>query len=298
MTEFYDPTHSGPSSLRSRLAAIYGSVTRALRRIPLHSWFRTARDTLKTLFRRLWTLVKRALSRATRLIVKVWRRAILASVQIWQWMKTLWGAVRLSPAMQGVFLAGFAMAAAGLLAGANETTAEAIAERQAEDLRYSLSLVVPDKVHDNNLADDLATVTDTVEGELAIYRARRGATVTAAAFELTGYGYGGAIKILFGLDAEGRLLGVRVLSHSETPGLGDKIEEKKSAWILGFDGLSLGNPPADRWTVKKDGGQFDQFAGATISPRAVVATIKRGLEFFARNKIKILSPERAKKETG
>ena len=116
MTEFYDPTHSGPSSLRSRLAAIYGSVTRALRRIPLHSWFRAARDTLKTLFRRLWTLVKRALSRATRLIVKVWRRAILASVQIWQWMKTLWGAVRLSPAMQGVFLAGFAMAAANFQA--------------------------------------------------------------------------------------------------------------------------------------------------------------------------------------
>lgn len=298
MTELFDPAHSSPSSSRSRLAAMSESATRGLRRIPLRSWPLAARDTLKTLFRRLWSLVKLVLSRMRQLIVKAWRLAVLAAVQIWQWMKALWAAVRRSPAMQGVFLAGFAMAAAGLLAAANETTAKAIAERQAEDLRYSLSQVVPDKVHDNDLADDLATITDSIEGHLSVFRAKRGNAVKAAAFEMVGQGYGGAIKLLLGINSEGQLLGVRVLSHSETPGLGDKIEEQKSDWILGFDGLSIGNPPADSWKVKKDGGQFDQFAGATISPRAVIATIKRGLAFFARNKTKILSPEKATRETG
>jgi electron transport complex protein RnfG len=70
------------------------------------------------------------------------------------------------------------------------------------------------------------------------------------------------------------------LAHSETPGLADQIDVARDDWILGFDGLSLGNPPAERWAVKKDGGDFDQFSGATITPRAVVRAIKEGLEFF------------------
>ena len=110
------------------------------------------------------------------------------------------------------------------------------------------------------------------------------------AFQMIAKGYGGDIRLLLGVDADGRLLGVRVLSHAETPGLGDKIETAKSGWALGFDGLSLGNPPVDRWKVKKDGGRFDQFSGATITPRAVVAAVRRGLEFFARQKAVILAP--------
>jgi electron transport complex protein RnfG len=89
---------------------------------------------------------------------------------------------------------------------------------------------------------------------------------------------------MMGIAADGKLLGVRVLAHKETPGLGDKIEVKKGDWILRFDGLSLGNPPAERWKVKKDGGQFDQFAGATITPRGVLVAIRSGLDFFAANK--------------
>ena len=108
------------------------------------------------------------------------------------------------------------------------------------------------------------------------------------AYEVFGYGYGGEIAVILGVEASGQLLGVRVLSHAETPGLGDKIEEKKSNWILAFTGLSLANPPPAHWAVKKDGGKFDQFSGATISPRAVVRAVKTGLKFFEANKAKLL----------
>jgi electron transport complex protein RnfG len=81
---------------------------------------------------------------------------------------------------------------------------------------------------------------------------------------------------------------VRVLKHSETPGLGDKIEPAKDDGIHAFDGKSLGDPAADKWAVKKDGGVFDQFAGATITPRAVVRAVKGGLELFARERAVML----------
>ena len=93
---------------------------------------------------------------------------------------------------------------------------------------------------------------------------------------------------MLGVDAQGRALGVRVLSHKETPGLGDKIEVKKGDWILQFTGLSLGDPPVEKWKVKKDGGRFDQFTGATITPRGTVAAIRNGLDFFAANKAQLL----------
>ncbi|MBP6763361.1 MAG: RnfABCDGE type electron transport complex subunit G, partial [Rubrivivax sp.] len=113
------------------------------------------------------------------------------------------------------------------------------------------------------------------------YRARRGGRVTGVAFETHGRGYSGDIRVLLGVAADGRLLGVRVLQHAETPGLGDKIEAARSDWITRFKGLSLGDPPEAKWAVKKDGGQFDQFAGATITPRAVVACVRDGLRLFA-----------------
>ncbi len=93
---------------------------------------------------------------------------------------------------------------------------------------------------------------------------------------------------MLGMDAQGKILGVRVLAHKETPGLGDKIDVKKTDWILRFTDLSLGNPPVEKWKVKKDGGQFDQFAGATITPRGVVRAIKEGLEFFDAHKAQML----------
>lgn len=91
-----------------------------------------------------------------------------------------------------------------------------------------------------------------------------------------------------GVSREGKILGVRILKHTETPGLGDKIEPAKTKWIFSFDGKFLGNPLADLWAVKKDGGVFDQFAGATITPRAVVKAVKGGLVFFEKERSTLL----------
>ena len=96
-------------------------------------------------------------------------------------------------------------------------------------------------------------------------------------------GYNGDIRLLIGIDTDGRVLGVRVISHRETPGLGDPIELEKSDWILGFNQKSLRQPEPPGWAVKKDGGQFDQFTGATISPRAVVKAVHNTLKYFAEN---------------
>jgi len=108
------------------------------------------------------------------------------------------------------------------------------------------------------------------------------------AFETARKGYSGEIRLLLGIDENGKLLGVRVLKHTETPGLGDKIEVNRSDWITRFNGLSLGNPPEAQWAVKKDGGPFDQFAGATITPRAVVNGIRDGLRLFAAHRKTLL----------
>ena len=115
-------------------------------------------------------------------------------------------------------------------------------------------------------------------------------TVTGLAFEMSGPGYSGLIHVLLGIAPDGTLLGVRVRSHTETPGLGDKIELAKDDWILGFTGKSLRDPAPENWKVKRDGGVFDQFSGATITPRAVVRTITRGLTFFDRNKAALTAP--------
>ncbi|MCG6943595.1 MAG: electron transport complex subunit RsxG [Thiohalocapsa sp.] len=184
---------------------------------------------------------------------------------------------------QAGLLGGFAMVAAAMLVMGDIATREAIDERQAEDLLASLGQVIPAGVHDNNLLADTLTL-DTPDGTVTVYRALEGLDVTAVAFETVGQGYGGAIRVLLGVDKDGRILGARVLSHTETPGLGDHIEAARDDWILSFDGKSLGDPPPARWAVKKDGGVFDQFSGATITPRAVVKSVKEGLELFAAHR--------------
>lgn len=90
-------------------------------------------------------------------------------------------------------------------------------------------------------------------------------------------GYSGEIHLLIGLRANGDIIGVRVTENKETPGLGDRIELKKSPWILSFNNKHVDQANLNRWAVKKDGGEFDQFTGATITPRAVVNQVKRSL---------------------
>jgi electron transport complex protein RnfG len=196
-------------------------------------------------------------------------------------------AVREKIAYQPFLLGVFALLASGALAWASSATGDAIAAAEAKDLRDSLSEVLPQGMADNDF------LTDTVDLEkggktVTIYRARQGGAVKAALFKVAERGYAGDIQVLMAVDAEGRTLGVRVLKHSETPGLGDKIEVKKDNWVRSFDGKSLGDPGPEKWAVKKDSGVFDQFAGATITPRAVVKAVKGGLEFYAAHRDEIL----------
>lgn len=180
----------------------------------------------------------------------------------------------------GLFCLGFGL----LLAITDEITLDNIAARAMEDKQNSLGQVLPDELHDNNPVTDTLELTSAEGRPVTIYQAKKGGRVTGVAFEIFGSGYAGEIKLMMGIDADGKVLGVRVLAHKETPGLGDKIEVKKGPWIERFTGLSMGNPPIERWKVKKDGGDFDQFAGATITPRGVMAAIRGGLEFFAEHK--------------
>ncbi len=186
---------------------------------------------------------------------------------------------------QPLLLGVVALLASASLAWAASATREAISAAEAKDLRDSLAQVLPDNFADNDLLADSAQVE--VEGgkSLTVYRARQGESTKGAVFKVSGKGYGGEIAILMAVDRDGKTLGVRVLKHTETPGLGDKIEASKADWIKSFDGKSL---ETARWAVKKDGGDFDQFAGATITPRAVVNAVKGGLETFASHRLAIL----------
>ena len=180
---------------------------------------------------------------------------------------------------QAILLGGFATLAAALIAIGNASTHDDISTRLQEDIQTSLSQVIPKNVYDNNLLENTVTL-DNKGHPVLFYRATKEGKLTAVAFSVSGKGYSGEIVLTMGVDATGQLLGVRVLSHSETPGLGDKIEEKKDDWIYSFNGLSLSNTPDSDWAVKKDGGRFDQFSGATITPRAVVKAVKKGLILF------------------
>jgi len=213
---------------------------------------------------------------------------------------------------QGFLLGAFTTLAAALLVIGNLSTSETIELRLAEDLQASLSQVLPASLHDNNLLDNSLSIQNGNQ-DVIVYQGIKNGQTTAVAYGVSGQGYGGEIKLIMGIKANGEILGVRVLSHAETPGLGDRIEAEKDDWIYRFDGLSLQNLAADKWHVKKDGGDFDQFSGATITPRAVVKAVKQGLDLFNAHRDEMLAhkvltptpttaadaaPELAPKKTG
>ena len=166
-----------------------------------------------------------------------------------------------------------------------ELTRERVAEQEQLKLRSQLQELLPPDSHDNSPAEDF--ITDDASGRV-IYRARMQQQPVAALIQTVAPdGYSGSISMLVGIRANGELLGVRVLSHRETPGLGDAIELRRSDWVLGFTGKSLGSPAADQWTVKKEGGAFDSFTGATITPRAVIHEIKNTLVYYQQNRQEI-----------
>ncbi len=184
-----------------------------------------------------------------------------------------------------ILLAVFAVATTLLISGTWLGTRDRIAleERKAEE--RALLEIVPESRHDNSMLDDTLTVGPEATGlglkdTRKIYLARSGGKVVAAIIPvLAPDGYSGAIQLIVGVNADRTVAGVRALSHKETPGLGDKVDLKKSDWVLGFNGRSLSNPEPAGWAVKKDKGVFDQFTGATITPRAVVAATLRALQY-------------------
>jgi len=203
---------------------------------------------------------------------------------------------RLRPKLefQTGILAGFALLASILLGVTNCSTQDTIQQRLDEDLKKSLQEVVPVTLYDNDLLQDTLTIPSADynigANETTVYLAKKAGKVTAVCFKfIAPDGYSGAINMIIGIDLDGNILGVRVLSHKETPGLGDKIEVAKSTWILSFVGRSLDNLTPTQWAVKKDGGVFDQFAGATITPRKSVQATYRSLQLFKAHQAELIN---------
>ena len=158
--------------------------------------------------------------------------------------------------------------------------------------------IFPPETHDNEIVDDgFELVADTpllgIREARQGYRVRQNDRVIGVILPATARdGYSGDIRALVGIRDDGSVAGVRVVAHRETPGLGDKVDLRKSDWILGFDNRSLSQPDLSGWNVEKDGGVFDQFTGATVTPRAVILATRRALEYARLNAETLFETER------
>jgi electron transport complex protein RnfG len=183
----------------------------------------------------------------------------------------------------GMMLALFACVTTGVVAITHGLTQQTIAEQKKIQLVKILNQVIPEQEHDNDLAKACIKIqlpylqsTDSLHA----YIAKQEQRITGIAIEtIAPDGYNGKIKLLVGIDTTGTITGTRILSHQETPGLGDKIDLRVTDWILGFTGKQLSAENESGWAVRKDGGHFDQFTGATITPRAVVKAVKNVLNY-------------------
>ncbi|MEN8204467.1 MAG: electron transport complex subunit RsxG [Pseudomonadota bacterium] len=189
----------------------------------------------------------------------------------------------------------FAVIGTTLVAFTFDKTREQIAANERATLLRKLHrLITPDQ-HDNMLLEDAVSVADEAllgtDKPVMVYRARKdGEPVALVIAAIAPDGYSGSIKILVGINVDGSLSGVRVVAHRETPGLGDAIDEARSDWIHIFDGKSLQSPVISRWAVKKDGGDFDQLTGATITPRAMVRAVRNALLYYRDHQEELFAP--------
>lgn len=186
----------------------------------------------------------------------------------------------------------FAIGTVGSVALLQQGTATRIAAAEREAQVRALAEILPAGSYDNPLLDNRIELNAPELGHRSpqsAYLALKGDQPSALILPVTAPdGYSGAIHLLVGIFADGRLAGIRVLGHKETPGLGDKIELAKSDWVRSFEGKSLSDPGEDGWAVKKDRGEFDQFAGATITPRAVVKAVHGALRYFDKHRAQLL----------
>ncbi|CAM3592510.1 electron transport complex subunit RsxG [Rahnella bruchi] len=184
----------------------------------------------------------------------------------------------------GLILAFFGALMTGMTALVNLMTKPTIEHQALLQQKSLFDQVIPASVYDNDMQNECYNVTDASLGTVTphrMYLARKEGQPVAAVVETTAPdGYSGAIRLLVAADFHGKVYGSRVLEQHETPGLGDKIEVRISDWIKHFANQTVNGATDERWAVKKDGGMFDQFTGATITPRAVVRSVKRTALFI------------------
>jgi electron transport complex protein RnfG len=187
----------------------------------------------------------------------------------------------------------FAIVTTAAIAATYLGTRDAIIAQERAARARALLEIVPQSSHNNIMLDDVVPVADhellSLSRQANIHVAlNNGEPVAFIIPAIAPDGYSGAIKLITGINVDGTVAGVRILSHNETPGLGDKIDLKKSDWVRGFDGKSLQRPVAEKWKVKKDRGVFDQLTGATITPRAVTKAVYQSLLYYQANRKSLL----------
>ena len=195
-------------------------------------------------------------------------------------------------------LAMFAVIGTAFVALTYLLTKDQIAENERQAIMRNLNALVPATQHDNDMFTDTIQITHQEllgsKNPVTVYRARQSSMPVAAVFEaIAPDGYNGRIKLLIAIHYDGTISGVRVISHKETPGLGDGIEIDRSNWIRSFDGRSMFNPTKPGWRVKKDGGIFDQFTGATITPRAIVKAVYNCMQYFSQHKDEVFAAKQS-----
>ncbi len=197
--------------------------------------------------------------------------------------------------LTSLVLAAFSVLGVGIVAFMHQQTEPLIQKQTEAALNRQLAAVLP-AGFDNDPAATARPLANHAllggKGKPMLYTARKGGAVIGWALRVIApNGYSGAIHLLVGVDAQGQVVGVRVVEHKETPGLGDPIEEAKSDWIHSFNGTSLHDPSGKGWGVKKDGGVFDQFTGATITPRAVVQAVQHALLYVEQYKTELMEAQ-------
>ena len=188
-----------------------------------------------------------------------------------------------------LILAAFAAVCVGLIAATYFITRDTIAGEMKAALARTLDQLVPANEYNNDVHHDCTLIPANSElgnsNPRQVYRMFYDQTPVALVMETVApNGYSGKIRMVLGIYYDGSIAGLRVTDHKETPGLGDKVDINKSDWVTTCEGKSLGNPDVEQWKVKKDGGTFDAFTGATITPRAVVSQVAKTLEYFNDNK--------------
>ncbi|HHF3087238.1 TPA: electron transport complex subunit RsxG [Vibrio alginolyticus] len=193
----------------------------------------------------------------------------------------------------GLTLAIFACATTGLVALTQYLTKDQIKVQEQKQLLSVLNQVIPENMHDNALTQACTMVTSPDLGTLrampAYLATKNGEPIAIAIESIAPDGYNGEIKVITGIDNQGNILGTRVLNHQETPGLGDKIDLRVTDWILSFTGKQVTENNWNSWKVRKDGGDFDQFTGATITPRAVVKVVRNTVNYVNQSREDILN---------